>query len=143
MLRSTICAKAASKAPPCLFRSASAVFPLIPAKAGIQGVAQTCEVCAGSRLRGDERRRDSPARLAVAPRLGVADDPRNGRKAPAQSALDAVDQIVRRAHRQGRIDPAMKVHDLAVGGFTHPHVVHFAEFGGRGRECRRILSTMS
>ena len=35
--------------------------------------------------------------LTFPPGLGVADDPRDGGKAPAQSALDAVDQIVHRA----------------------------------------------
>ena len=49
----------------------------------------------------------------------MADDALNGGKAPPQAALDGVDQIVHRAHRQRRFDAAMKVDDLAFGRFAH------------------------
>ena len=51
---------------------------------------------------------------------------------PAQAAFDRIDQIVHRAHRQRRVDAAVKIDDLAVGGFAHAHVVDFVEAGMRG-----------
>ena len=59
----------------------------------------------------------------------MADHPRYGRKAPAQPTFDAVDKIVDRAHRQSRIDVAVKVHNLAIGCFAHAHIMHFAKRG--------------
>ena len=56
-----ICAKAASKAPPCLFRKALELFfPLIPAKAkaGIQRGLNFALGVLGPAFRGDERRED-------------------------------------------------------------------------------------
>src|ERR1700722_14539522 len=69
----------------------------------------------------------------------MADHPRYGRKAPAQPTFDAVDKIVDRAHRQSRIDVAVKVHNLAIGCFAHAHIMHFAKRGASGRQrCERL-----
>ena len=69
--------------------------------------------------------RPGPRRLS--PRLGVADDALDGRESAGAAALERVHQIVHRADRKRRIDAAVKIDDLAVGGLAHAHVVHFAE----------------
>ena len=60
-------------------------------------------------------------------------------KAPAQPALERVDQVVHRADRERRIDAAVKIDDLAVGGLAHAHVVDLAEVGDfRGERQERV-----
>ena len=41
--------------------------------------------------------------------------------------LDVVDQIVHGTDRERRLDVAMEIDDLALGGFAHPHIVDFAK----------------
>src|ERR1700681_2154040 len=72
------------------------------------------------------------SRFALSLRLGMADDALDRRKAPAQSALDRVDQFVDVADRAGFIDVAVEVHDLAVGGMAHPQIVDMAQLAARG-----------
>ena len=67
--------------------------------------------------------------LSTSPRLGVADDALDGRKAPAQAVLDRVDQIVHRPHGQCRVGAAVEIDDFAVGVLAHAHVMDFAEAG--------------
>ena len=69
-------------------------------------------------------------------RLRMPDHPLDRRKAPAQASLDSVDQLVEHGRDgAGRIDVAMEIHDLAVGGVAHPYVVDIAQHPA----CRRKL----
>ena len=81
----------------------------------------------------------SPAQRISAtarPRFGVADDAPDGRKTVAQTAFNGVDEFMRGAHRDRRIEPAMEIDDLAVGGLAHAHVVHLAAVGESRGERR-------
>src|ERR1700681_2609028 len=73
------------------------------------------------------------------PRLGVADDALDQGKAPPQPVFQRIDRVMHGADRKRRIDPAMKIDDLAVAGLAHAHVVHFAETGNLGGERRERL----
>ena len=57
------------------------------------------------------------AGFCLAPRLGVADDTLDDRKALAQPVFERVDQVMHCADRQRRIDAAMEINDLAIDGF--------------------------
>ena len=72
----------------------------------------------------------------------MADDAGDAGKAAAQPALDGIDESMHRADRQRRIDAAMEIHDLAVGGLAHAHVVHLAEAGQDGGQRRERLAAL-
>ncbi len=59
----------------------------------------------------------------------MTNDAGDAGKVPAESALDAVDQIVHGADRKGWINLTMKINNLAVGGFAHANVMHFVKAG--------------
>ncbi len=62
-----------------------------------------------------------------APRFRVTDDAGDAGKAPAQVLLDTVNQVMHVADRKDRINPAVKIDDLAVGGFAHAHIMDFVK----------------
>lgn len=67
------------------------------------------------------------AYIDLTPRLGVADHALDGRIAPAQAALDGIDQIMDGADRKCRVHAAVEIDDFAIGGFADAYVMHFAE----------------
>ena len=76
-------------------------------------------------------------------RFGVADDARDGRKAPAQAVLDRVDQIVHRLHGNVGIDAAVEINDFAVRRLANADVVGFAEAGDVGGKRTQRFANFS
>ena len=58
-----------------------------------------------------------------APRFSVANNAHDAGKTPSQTAFSSIDQSMRRAHRQGRIDLAMEIHDLPICRFANANIV--------------------
>src|SRR6185312_12623729 len=85
-------------------------------------------------------------------RLGVTDDALDLRRAQLQRALQRVDRLMHGADRELRLDAAVEIHDFAVLGLAHAHVVHVADdaalrrqfaqrnFDGRDALRRRFAS---
>src|SRR5215470_15256771 len=78
-----------------------------------------------------------PIPQALSPWLRVPDHPLDRRETSAQAALDPVYQIVNRSDCARRIDIAVKIHDLAIGGITHPHIVDITQDSICSRKLRK------
>src|SRR5262249_47194153 len=80
------------------------------------------------------------ANRSAGSRLGVADRTLDRGKAPPQRALDLVDLVMYLGDREGGVDQAMEIDDLAVVGLAHPHVVHLADEVDLGRDPAQRLA---
>src|SRR5436305_3001652 len=72
-------------------------------------------------------------------RLGMSDDALDRRKLAPQRALDVVDPLMHILDGEHRVDAAVEIDNLTLGGFAHAHVMNLPDKGDvRGNFRKRL-----